>query len=493
MSLFRRKSAGEGTSEAAADAASDSLVQSDSQAPPDEPGELADETTVAGERGITSVNRARSMQSRVSNLLAVGLMSVLGLGLLTWYYAKTASRQARAEQSAQAASRAKAQGEMPLPSLGPITPPAWSHAPPRESEAGEGAADQSALDHVLGPPPELPQQPMPPAWNAAAAYPPAYGTPTGYAEKTPGQLAVERRLSGPVFVGRGDLSGTAAGPPAPASLYIESAAESGGPPGAAGAWPPGVNAPGSGSAGDGGQGDGRLSTYLRPSVTAAVQARVLPTERMLLPKGAFVDCTLETAIDSTLPGMTTCVTASDTFSVDGKVVLLERGTKLVGETQGQVRQGAARVFVLWTEARTPTGVVVPLASPGTDALGRSGLPGEVNRHFWERFGAAILISVIDGAVQAAVQSESGGGTVIYNPSSTENIMTEVLKSTVNIPPTVVVPNGDRIQVFVARDLDFRSVYELRPVAAERELSGNPSSGHDPSALGVSGHELPGHE
>ena len=84
----------------------------------------------------------------------------------------------------------------------------------------------------------------------------------------------------------------------------------------------------------------------------------------MLPKGAFIDCTLETAISSALPGMTTCVTATDTFSADGNIVLLERGSKLVGETRGQVQQGKPRLFVLWTEARTPTGVVVPLASPG---------------------------------------------------------------------------------------------------------------------------------
>jgi len=211
--------------------------------------------------------------------------------------------------------------------------------------------------------------------------------------------------------------------------------------------------------------DSALAGLLRPTITPAVRAQVLPTERLLLPKGAFIDCTLETAIDSTLPGMTTCITATDTFSVDGKVVLLERGTKLVGETRGEVQQGSARVFVLWTEARTPTGVVVPLASPGTDELGRAGLAGQVDRHFWQRFGAAILISVINGALQAAVQSSSNNGTVIVNPSASQDVMTEVLKSTVNIPPTVTKQNGDRIQVFVARDLDFRSVYELRPVVA----------------------------
>src|SRR5690606_5833687 len=160
------------------------------------------------------------------------------------------------------------------------------------------------------------------------------------------------------------------------------------------------------------------------------------------------------------------ITATDTFGADGNVVLLERGTKLVGETRGDVRQGSARVYVLWTEARTPTGVVVPLASPGTDELGRAGLPGEVNRHSWERSGGATLVSVIEGAVQAAGRRPSSGeGAVIVNPSTSTDGMTEVLRSTINIPPTVTKQHGDRIAVLVARDLDFRSVYELRPVTS----------------------------
>ncbi|MDP9066393.1 MAG: type IV secretion system protein VirB10, partial [Pseudomonadota bacterium] len=208
---------------------------------------------------------------------------------------------------------------------------------------------------------------------------------------------------------------------------------------------------------------GELSTLLQPVATSLVRAERLPTQRLILPKGAFIDCTLETAIESTLPGMTTCIMAGDAFGVDGKVVLLERGTKLIGETRGQVQMGSSRVFVAWTEARTPTGIIVPLDSPGADELGRSGLPGKVNRHFWQRFGAAMLISVIDGAVQAAAQSSRSGGTVVVDPTTSQGVMTEVLKSTVNIPPTVIKQNGDRIQVLVARNVDFRSVYELRSV------------------------------
>src|ERR1700761_7235304 len=79
---------------------------------------------VEGERGIASVNAARSLQSRVSNVLAITLMATLGVGLLGWYYAHTFNRRGDVKRAAEAHSRAQAAGEMALPSLGKIDPPA---------------------------------------------------------------------------------------------------------------------------------------------------------------------------------------------------------------------------------------------------------------------------------------------------------------------------------------------------------------------------------
>jgi type IV secretion system protein VirB10 len=398
-----------------------------------DPGEAAHDS-VAGERGISSVNRAPSLQARISNLLAVGLMAGLSIAFLTWYYGHSVSGRTSAQSAARTASKKNA-GEMVLPPLGRVDPPPTANASVIDRALGAAPPEPIRLEEVL-PTNGYGGAPL----NSAVA-PGVQQPPT----KTPAQLTLERQLSGPVFSGPSSavaMAGTSAG---------EEDLERRGPLGTT----------------DRRDNPSDLNRLLKSSLTSAVEAKVLPTQRLLLPKGAFLDCTLETAIDSTLPGMTTCILATDSFGADGSVVLLERGTKLVGETRGQVRQGAARLFVLWTEARTPTGVIVPLASPGTDELGRSGLPGEVDRHFWDRFGAAILVTVIDGAVQGAVQSRNSSGTVIVDPSASRDVMTEVLKSTIDIPPTITKANGDRIQVLVARDLDFRSVYELRPAAANR--------------------------
>jgi type IV secretion system protein VirB10 len=385
---------------------------------------------VRGERGVPSVSTERSLQSRVSSIMACGLMIIFGAAMLTWYYSGAISRQSREQRNAQAAVSHRAQGEMSLPALD-----GFSSIKTSTNDAARPPSPVPTEAVAVAPTVDLPLMQS----NSASARMPHTGN-----RKSAEQLALERLLSGAAFARESGARAAMAGL-ANASLdgrdFLPPAGDSSGL---------------------------DLGSMLRPTPIASARAKVLPTQRFLLAKGAFIDCTLETAIDSTLPGMTTCITATDTFSSDGTVVLLERGTKLIGETRGQVQQGTARVFVLWTEARTPTGIVVPLDSPGTDELGRSGLPGQVNRHFWDRFGAAILISTLDGAVQAAVQSASrGGGPIIYNPSPSESVLTDILKGTVNIPPTVTKRNGDRIQVFVARDVDFRSVYELRTLATAR--------------------------
>ena len=423
-------------------------VRSEAQpgSPPNiEPG-VPSRDEVRGERAAFILGGPRSLQSRMTSVLAAGLMISVGTGMLAWYYVEALSHPAAGRTLVHTALPDAAGEGMTLPPFGSAAAPrppgsvAVLSAPATPTVT---APDSSAREQPSAAP-ALPLAPLlEPSLNRAPG-----GLPSGYrapSQPSSPQQALDRRLSGEVF---------AAG----AGRTSSSVAASGADQESSAAAPLG-SARAQILAGPGGD---ALATLLRPSVLSATSAQILPTQRLLLPKGTFIDCTLETAIDSTLPGMTTCVTATDTFGADGAVVLLERGTRLIGETRGEVRQGEARVFVVWTEARTPAGVVVQLDSPGTDALGRSGLEGEVNRHFWQRFGAAALVSTIDGAVQSEVQSSSRGGTVVLDPTASEDVLTEILRATVNIPPTIRVHNGARIQILVARDVDFRPVYELEP-------------------------------
>jgi type IV secretion system protein VirB10 len=376
---------------------------------------------IVGERHIPSVNRIRSLQSRVSTLLAIVVMCALGAGLLGWYYTHAFER----ERGSATSTKQRAQGEPFLPELGAI---------PRK-ESAESPPDPVA--RLLGPTPELATAPDHSRAQHSARRPVANDSAR---PKRPA-----RPLTGPVLARVSRTGGSmpsGASPGGPLSMQ-EAVSDIG--------------------ADRGGEPSNSLAGLLQENRRSAGLAALLPTLRYLLAEGTTIDCSLETAIDSSLPGLVRCITATDVWSADGTVVLIEKGSQLVGETRAQLRQGMSRVFVLWTRARTPLGVVIPLASPGTDSLGRSGVAGEVDRHFFERFGAAILISVIDGAIQAAASSGSGDGdTVVLNSSSSRDILTEVLRSTVSIPPTVKVPQGERVQIIAARDLDFRGVYELRP-------------------------------
>lgn len=246
----------------------------------------------------------------------------------------------------------------------------------------------------------------------------------------------------PIFAFAGGAAAPVeAAPPAPASL---------------------ITAPG----GPAGTADNALASRLKPTLLTGSKARLLPHPDMLITQGTIIPCTLQTAIDTQLAGFVKCVLPNAIRSTTGNVILLDRGTKVVGEIQSGLMRGQNRVFVLWDRAETPDHAVIELASPGTDELGRSGLPGTVNNHFWERFGGAILLSVVQGGLQAgtALASNTGGGTGTYFNSFQSNgssVADTALQASINIPSTLEKNQGDNIAIFVAKDLDFSDVYNLR--------------------------------
>jgi len=216
-----------------------------------------------------------------------------------------------------------------------------------------------------------------------------------------------------------------------------------GTPGAEGA------APGSGSAGDfaarvGGVGGGPAvaRTEINPSTTVT--------------QGTMIPAVLETAINTDVPGYVRAVVSQDVRSFDGSRILVPRSSRLVGQYQSGLQAGQKRAYVIWTRLIRPDGVSVALASPATSFDGTAGLEGEVDSHFFQRFGSAMLLSVIGGLTTLA----SSGSSVILGGG--QNAASTAVQQDGQRPPTVRVRMGSPVRVYTARDLDFSEAPRVSP-------------------------------
>ncbi len=230
---------------------------------------------------------------------------------------------------------------------------------------------------------------------------------------------------------------------------------------------------GNGSLAGLGQDNSPLAMRLKPTVLDGEKASVIQNPDMVITEGTVIPCTMQTAINSELPGLVTCVVPIDIRGSTGNVVLLDAGTKIVGQLQNGLLQGQNRVFVDWTRAETPDHVIVTLDSPGTDELGRGGLPGAVDNHFWERFGGALMLTLVQGGLDAATIEAAGNGNnnstsneaalgfVYAAQSNGQSVANTALQNTINIPPTLTKNQGDTVALIVAHDLDFSDVYRLQ--------------------------------
>lgn len=100
-----------------------------------------------------------------------------------------------------------------------------------------------------------------------------------------------------------------------------------------------------------------------------VDARLIAHPNFTIAAGTIIPCTLQTAIDSGLPGFVKCVLPTSVRSMTGAVTLLDRGTQVLGQIRQGLVQGQDRLFILWTRAVTPQNVVVNLDSPAAGPLG----------------------------------------------------------------------------------------------------------------------------
>ena len=209
---------------------------------------------------------------------------------------------------------------------------------------------------------------------------------------------------------------------------------------------------------DGSSADERFAARVSGAASDTARASQMRDISRVIPQGFVIPAVLETAIDSDLPGSVRAVVSRDVRGFDGTQVLIPRGSHLIGQYKSAAAVGQTRAFVVWSRIITPTGVSIDVGSPATDRLGRGGLEGKADTHFFERFGAAILLSVVSGGVDALARNGSNtNALIIGSPAQAQNVAAIALQKQIDIPTTIKVAQGQAVQVSVARDLDFSGV------------------------------------
>lgn len=288
------------------------------------------------------------------------------------------------------------------------------------------------------PAPALPM-PVPPPQQASRGF---FPTPQEHHEMTPAES--------PIFAASGSSAGSVSSSAAPAS-------------------PQAVVANGGEAAHQAGpQDDKSLAVRLKPTVLDQAKAHMLPHPDFLVTKGTIIPCILQTKLNTQLAGYTKCEIPVDVRSTTGNVVLMDKGTIVTGEMQHGLMRGEDRAFVIWDRAETPEHGIIELDSPATGELGESGIKVTVNNHWWARFSSAILLSVIQGGLDAGVELASRVGSnnsgAYFNSfqSNGQTVANTALQADINIQPTGEKAQGKTVAIFVARDLDFSDIYDLRP-------------------------------
>lgn len=199
---------------------------------------------------------------------------------------------------------------------------------------------------------------------------------------------------------------------------------------------------------------GRQRAEAAPQSTAdRATARRLSNPSFTVPRGTVIPAVLETALDFTRPGPVRGLVQRDVHAFDGSRVLIPRGSRLYGEYKADLAAGQRRASVQWIRLLRPDGVTIELDSPAADPLGRAGVKGKVDSKFFQRFGGAILQSVLDIGV-GAVTRQVSDGVIVALPGSSQSIGGSEQQE---IKPSLSVRQGASIAVFVARDLDFSYV------------------------------------
>ena len=197
----------------------------------------------------------------------------------------------------------------------------------------------------------------------------------------------------------------------------------------------------------------------KPTFTYPVdRRRVITEDRSIV---AF----LENAINSQIPGRVIAVVNRHIYGSDGRLVLLPAGTRFVGSYESLSKVGDTRLAVVWDRILRPDGASVLIEFEAADQMGRTGVIGEVDTRDWDRYRAALLLSVVSAASAFVVPTDNEAAQAAQRDLANNfgQIATRSLEENIDLAPIIQIASGSRVLIVPTRDLWFRTPERLAAV------------------------------
>jgi type IV secretion system protein VirB10 len=206
-----------------------------------------------------------------------------------------------------------------------------------------------------------------------------------------------------------------------------------------------------------------------------VEVKMIEDRSRTIAQGKLLSAILETAINTEFPGPVRGIITRDVYGEAGKEVLIPRGSRLYGTYSSEIRRGQGRVNISWSRLLRPDGISLNISLSASDQSGRAGIPGETDNRYSSLVANSLMASVLAVAGTAAAQQVMGGNaqtsttvnaaqgtTTTYGNAGNQalydvtktiiDIVTGIIKNTIDLNPVIRIPQGARMTVIVNNDI-----------------------------------------
>jgi hypothetical protein len=197
----------------------------------------------------------------------------------------------------------------------------------------------------------------------------------------------------------------------------------------------------------------------------------------------YIPAVLENTINSQLPGRAIAVVERHVYGSDGRSILIPAGSRAIGRYGSMAKLGEARLAISWSRIIRPDGVSINIDTQAADIMGQTGLPGDLDSRFFEKYGSSLLTSVIAAAGDWALNGSSttvtgalGGATQVQSGraraanrlgNDLDQLGQRMVLENVNIQPVLTVPQGTRLNIVPTEDIWLRDPDRLQAVTSAK--------------------------